>query len=156
MNQRPVYITKEGYAELKDKLQHLIQVRRREVAARLHEALEEGELIENAELEDALREQSFIEGQIQTIEHQLRRAVLIENEVHNNIVIVGCRVTIEEEGTTTPEVYHVVGSAEADPRNGKISNESPLGEALLNKQIGDQAIVAAPDGDIIFNILSIA
>ncbi len=156
MNQRPVYITKEGYAELKNKLQYLTRVRRQEVAARLHKTLGEGELIENAELEDARREQSFIEGQIQAVEHQLRHAVLIENDTRKNIITVGSHVTVEEEGTAIPEVYHVVGSAEADPQKGKISNESPLGAALLNKRIGDRAIVAAPDGDIVFNILSIA
>ncbi len=156
MNQRPVYITEEGYATLETKLQQLKQVRRKEVAARLHEALEEGDLIENAELEDARREQSFVEGQIQTIEHQLHHAVLIENATQKDIVTVGCRVTVEEEGTTIPEIYHIVGSAEADPKQGKISNESPLGEALLNKRIGDKAIVAAPDGDLVFNVLSIA
>lgn len=156
MNQRPVYITPEGYTKLEDKLEQLKKVRRKEVAARLHEALGEGELIENAELEDARREQSFIEGQIKTIQQQLRNAVLISDKTPQDIISVGCHVTVEEEGSSIPEVYHVVGSAEADPKKGKISNESPLGEALLNKRVGDKTIVSAPDGDIVFTVMAIA
>lgn len=155
MNKRPVYLTQEGYEALEQDLQHLKTVRRQEVANRLHAALGEGELIENAELEDARREQSFVEGRIITLEDQLRNAVIITEDTATDVVTVGNHVTVQEVGCDEPETYHVVGSAEADPANGKISNESPLGQALLGKAIGDKAEVFAPDGNIIFEILKI-
>jgi transcription elongation factor GreA len=155
MSERPVYITKEGYDELEKQLAYLRTERRKQIAQRLHAALEEGELIENAELEDARREQSFVEGRIKTIERQLSNAVLIEGGSKEGVVTVGSRVTIAEEDTDDNEVYHLVGSAEADPKRGKISNESPLGQALMGKRIGEKAVVKAPDGDIVFEIVAV-
>ncbi len=155
MSERPVYLTKEGYEELEKELQYLKRERRQEVAERLHNALGEGELIENAELEDARREQAFVEGRIYTLEQQLRDAVLIEKGLEQGVISVGSRVTVEEEGADAPEIYHVVGSAEASPKRGKISNESPLGRALLGKQVGEKAVVKAPDGDIVFHIIAV-
>lgn len=156
MSERPVYLTHEGYAQLQQELEQLKTVRRHEVARRLHDALKEGELIENAELEDARREQAFVEGRVYTLEQMLRSSVIIEeNGQHEDRVIVGSRVKVQEEGQDFPEEYFVVGSAEADPVQGKISNESPLGKALLGKKVGDKATVQAPDGDIVFKILSI-
>jgi transcription elongation factor GreA len=125
------------------------------VAERLHAALGEGELIENAELEDARREQSFLEGRILELEEQQRHAVIIEEALSNDIVNVGNHVTVKEEGYDTPERYHIVGSVEANPRRGKISFESPLGKALLGKGLGEKAVVAAPDGSIVFEIIAI-
>ncbi len=155
MNQRPVYLTEEGYEELENELDHLKRVRRQKVAERLHDALSEGELIENAELEDARREQAFVEGRIYMLEQQLRNAQLIEGGSKEGIINVGSRVTVQEEGSDHPEVYHMVGSAEAYPRDGKISNESPLGRALLGKRVGEEAVVKAPDGDLVFQILAV-
>lgn len=155
MSRRPAYLTEEGYKQIEEELEYLIRVRRREVAERLHDALSEGELIENAELEDARREQSFVEGRIYTLENTLRNAVIIEEGGEKGVVGVGSRVTVEEEGSSTPEVYQVVGSAEASPKQGKISNESPLGRALLGKSVGEKAVVRAPDGDIVFEILAV-
>lgn len=156
MNNRPVYLTPEGHKALEQELEQLKTKRRQEVAYRLHAALEEGELIENAELEDARREQSFVEGRILTLENQLRKAVIIEATASNNgVVSVGSRVIIQEVGTDSPEEYFVVGSAEAAPAHGKISNESPLGTALLGKRKGEKAIVQAPSGDIVFEVLTI-
>lgn len=155
MSNRPVYLTPEGQAALEEELNYLKTVRRQEVANRLHEALGEGELIENAELEDARREQSFVEGRILTLEEQLRNAIIIETNKSDGVVGVGNHVTVQEHGVDEPEEYHVVGSAEADPARGKISNESPLGQALLGKRIGDKAVVQAPDGDIVFDILAV-
>jgi transcription elongation factor GreA len=156
MSNRPVYLTPEGQEALDQELNYLKTVRRQEVANRLHEALSEGELIENAELEDARREQSFVEGRILTLEEQLRKAIIIDaNHSTNGEVGVGSYVTVQEHDVDSPEEYHVVGSAEADPANGKISNESPLGKALLGKRIGQKAVVQAPDGDIVFEILAI-
>jgi len=155
MSNRPVYLTPEGREALEQELNYLKTVRRQEVANRLHEALGEGELIENAELEDARREQSFVEGRILTLEEQLRKAIIIENNQSDGVVGVGSHVTVQEHGIDEPEEYHVVGSAEADPARGKISNESPLGSALLGKHVGDKAVVQAPDGDIVFDILAV-
>jgi len=157
MSEHPVYLTEEGYQQLQEELQHLKTTRRQQLAERLHAALAEGELIENAELEDARREQSFLENRIYAVEQQLRNAVIIEKDNHaaEGVVTIGSHVTVVEEGMEAPEIYHMVGSAEAAPREGKISNESPLGAALLGKKIGEKAVVRAPDGDIVFNILAI-
>lgn len=156
MSERPVYLTREGLAQLQAELEELRTVRRQKVAQRLHDALAEGELIENAELEDARREQAFVEGRIFTLEQMLHSVILIdEMAAKEGYVSVGSYVTIQEEGTTTPEEYQVVGSAEAAPTQGKISNESPLGRALLGKRVGEQAVVRAPDGDIVFRILAV-
>ncbi|MGC9398950.1 MAG: transcription elongation factor GreA [Anaerolineae bacterium] len=155
MDQRPIYITKDGYEELEKELEYLKNVRRKQIAERLHNALTEGDLLENAELEDARREQSFVEGRIQTLQRQLSQAIIIEGGSPGGTVTLGSRVTVMEEGSSFPEVYQVVGSAEASPKDGKISNESPLGQALLGKQIGDKAVVKAPDGPIVFEILAV-
>lgn len=157
MSERPVYLTVTGYQQLLEELNQSKTVQRQKVALRLHDALAEGELIENAELEDARREQAFIEGRIYVLEQQLRNAIIIEaNQPAAGIVILGSRVTVLEEGASLPEVYSMVGSAEASPTEGKISNESPLGKVLLGKRVGEKAIVRAPDGDIVFEILEIA
>ncbi len=157
MSERPVYLTPEGYQQLLEELDYLKTVQRQKVAQRLHDALAEGELIENAELEDARREQAFVEGRIYALEGQVRNAIIIEpNQAAKGVVAIGSRVTVLEEGVDTPEVYQMVGSAEASPKEGKISNESPLGKVLLGKRVGDKAIVRAPDGDIVFKILEIA
>ncbi|MDY0019062.1 MAG: transcription elongation factor GreA [Anaerolineae bacterium] len=155
MSEHPVYLTEEGYKQLQEELHFLKTVRRQQVAERLHNALAEGELIENAELEDARREQAFVEGRVYTLEQQVHDAVIIEGNHQEGVVTIGSHVTVLEEGAATPEIYHMVGSAEADPMEGKISNESPLGAALLGKHIGDKAIVRAPDGNIIFHILTV-
>ena len=156
MSEREMYVTSEGYKALEEELTFLKGARRQEVARRLHDALGEGELIENAELEDARREQSFVEGRIITLEEQLRNAVIIDEQKRpKGVVVVGSTVTVQEDGAATQESYFVVGSAEADPRNGKISNESPLGKALLGKRIGQKAVVRAPHGDIVFTVVSI-
>ncbi len=156
MSQRPVYLTQEGYQQLKAELEYLTTVRRQEVARRLHEALGEGELIENAELEDAQREQAFVESRILTLEQMLRNAIVVEaGEGAPDVVGIGRKVTIREVDGGPLEVYHIVGSMEADPTQGKISNESPLGKALQGKRVGDKATVQAPDGTIVFEIVRI-
>lgn len=157
MSERPVYLTQEGYQQLSEELHFLKTVQRPRVALRLHDALAEGELIENAELEDARREQAFIEGRLYQLEQQLRNATIISpDQTSSDVVNIGSRITVLEEGETTPEIYHMVGSAEASPKEGKISNESPLGKVLLGKRAGDKATVRAPDGNIVFEILEIA
>jgi len=140
---------------LKEELNYLRNVRRREIANRLHDALEEGDLLENAELEDARNEQAFVEGKIIEIEEMLGSAVIIEENGPHESVGLGSRVTITEGDGGAPETYHIVGSAEADPGAGMISNESPLGRALMGKSVGDVAEVNAPDGMLKFKIIGI-
>ncbi len=123
---------------------------------RLHNALGEGELIENAELEIARSEQAFVEGRILDLEERLRRAQIISrNGPDSDVVGIGSTVTVRERGESEDEEYFVVGSSEADPSNGRISNESPLGQALIGKRVGNKAIVRAPDGDLVFDIKAI-
>jgi transcription elongation factor GreA len=153
-----VYLTHEGYDKLEAELNELRTVRRSEVAERLRLALEEGgDLVENAEYDDAKNEQAFIEGRIQYLERLLSRARIIEEteiEGPEDAVRLNSVVTIQEKGYE-PEAYHIVGPAEADPRNGKISDVSPLGRALLGKREGDNVTVKAPDGSFEYVILSV-
>lgn len=139
------FLTQEGYQTLQEELEHLRTVRRQEIANRLHEAMEGGELIENAEYEDAKNEQAFVEGRIKELEILLAAArVVNDDEKHENIQ-VGSKVTLKEEGGEA-ETYIIVGAAEANPRGGKVSNESPLGKALLNHKAGELVKVEAPAG----------
>ena len=135
-------------------MHHLRTIRRQEVARRLHQALAEGDILENAELEDARNEQAFVEGRVLELESMLRNAAIIEEAGPREIVGLGSHVTVVEGGGE-PETYHLVGSAEADPTNGLISNESPLGQALLGRKVGDKATVNAPDGLLEFEIVVI-
>jgi transcription elongation factor GreA len=151
---KPTFLTREGYDKLESELEHLRKVRRREVAERLHHALEEGPILENAELEDARNEQAFVEGRILALESMLGNAVIIENEGSHEVVSLGSHVTVVE-GEGPPETYHLVGSAEANPAEGYISNESPLGQALIGRKVGDTAEVQAPDGSLVFKIVGI-
>lgn len=143
-----MYLTKDGFQKLQEELDFLRTAKRMEVAERLHEAMEGGELIENAEYEAAKNEQAFVEGRIQELEIILAAAHLIDDAAAHQdptLVQVGDTVTIQEEAGD-PEEYTIVGAAEADPRSGKISNESPLGKALLNHHPGDTVTVDAPGG----------
>jgi transcription elongation factor GreA len=151
---RQTFLTPEGYQRLEDELKHLRTIRRQEVAQRLHEALTEGDILENAELEAARNEQAFVEGRILTIENMLRNAAIIEEEGPRETVGLGSRVTVVE-GDQSPETYCIVGSAEADPIKGLISNESPLGQALIGRKIGETAKVNAPDGVLVFEVVNI-
>lgn len=153
MEKQQTFLTRSGYEKLEQELNYLRTVRRQEVAQRLHQALEEGELLENAELEDARNEQAFIEGRILTLENMLRNAVLIE-EGPREVVGLGSYVTIVE-GRGPQETYKIVGSAEADPASGFISNESPLGQALLGRKVGETAEVKAPGGTFTVKIVKI-
>ena len=149
------YLTKDGYQKLQEELEYLRTVKRQEVAERLHEAMEGGELIENAEYEAAKNEQAFVEGRIQEVEIILAAAHIIDDDsAHNdpNLVQVGDTVVIQED-KGDPEEYVIVGAAEADPRSGKISNESPLGKALLNHRPGDVVTVDAPGGSFKVKVL---
>ena len=142
------FLTKEGFQKLQEELDHLRTTKRQEVADRLHEAMEGGELIEDAEYEAAKNEQAFVEGRIQELEMLLATARVIEPEskAHpDGMVSVGSTVTIQEQGFQ-PETYTIVGATEANPREGKISNESPIGKAILNREVGDSVTVETPGG----------
>lgn len=150
------YLTPEGFKEYEERLSFLRSVRRQEVAERLRLALEEGgELVENAEYEDAKNEQAFVEGEIIRLELLLSNAQIIQDDGEKDVVSLGDKVTVQEVGIDELEVYHVVGAAEANPRAGKISYKSPMGRALMNQRIGDKVVVEAPDGDIVFEIKAI-
>ena len=151
------YLTPEGLRTLESRLKHLTEVRRAEVAERLRHAMEEGgDLSENAEYEDAKNEQAFVEGEIARLEAILSSAQVIEAPANKGVVVPGSHVTVVEKGTKQQEIYHLVGSAEANPREGKISVESPLCKALLGAKVNDQVVVNAPDGKITFVIKQIA
>jgi transcription elongation factor GreA len=148
------YLTAEGLARLKAELEELKGPRREALAARLRSAIQMGDLSENADYHKAKEDQAFLEGRIQELEYIIRNAVVIEKAVHSDTVTVGAHVTIQEE-SYPPETYHLVGPQEADPRNGKISHESPIGRALLDRRAGDVVEVEAPGGKTKFKILKI-
>src|SRR3972149_3502927 len=152
MNQ-PTYLTPEGETRLRAELAELTGRRRQELAKRLRAAIQMGDLSENADYHKAKEDQAFLEGRIQEIEAILRMAVIIEKK-QSDVVTVGSHVTIQE-GDSPPETYHVVGAKEADPRNGKISNESPIGKALIDHKVGDVVEAETPSGRIKFKILKI-
>ena len=155
MAEQVAYLTREGLKKLEEELDFLRTTRRAEVAERLHQAMEDGELIENAEYEAAKNEQAFVEGRVLTIETILSEAVLIEDEERSTgIVNVGSKVRVQEDGAK-PEEYTIVGAAEANPAKGLISNESPLGRALLGRKTGDEVKVNAPAGVLSFRIVRI-
>ncbi len=152
MNTKPVYLTAEGLQKLKAELQELITVDRPRVAARIHEAKLDGDLSENAEYEDAKQEQSFLEGRIATLEGQLRNAAVIEKS-NGDSVGLGSKVVIR--GSDGEETFTIVGAAEAAPREGRISNESPVGAALMGRKKGDTVTVNAPSGSIEYTLVRI-
>jgi transcription elongation factor GreA len=152
------FLTRDGYRKLQEELDYLRVYKRQEIADRLHDAMDGGELIENAEYEAAKNEQAFMEGRIKELEIVLATArVIDETVVHQagEAVQVGSTVTLQEEGAD-PEVYTIVGAAEANPASGRISNESPLGKALLNHKVGDRVQVDAPAGAFVVTLLKVA
>lgn len=155
MDRQPTYLTRQGYDKLEEELNYLRTVRRKEIARRLELAIEEGPLLENAELEDARNEQAFVEGRILTLERMLGNAVIIkEEEGPHETIQLGSHVTIVE-GDGPPETYRIVGSAEADPTKGFISNASPLGQALMGHKAGEKVTISAPGGQLEFKIVGI-
>ncbi|RME41330.1 MAG: transcription elongation factor GreA [Caldilineae bacterium] len=152
---KPVYLTPEGKKKLEEELHYLRTVKRAEIAAAIQSAKEEGDLAENSAYDEAKSAQAFLEGRIQTLEAQLREAVIIE-DASTDVVSLGNTVTVVEEGAGEPETYKIVGSAESNPLNGNISNESPIGSALLGKKVGDEVTVKTPGGEVTLRILNIA
>jgi transcription elongation factor GreA len=150
------FLTKEGFQKLQEELDYLRKTKRNEVAERLHEAMEGGELIENAEYEAAKNEQAFVEGRIQELDALLASAKIIEDtgKKKSDGVQLGSKVTIKE-GNFEPDTFIIVGVAEANPREGKISNESPIGKAILGHKIGESVKVETPGGTYTVKILKI-
>ena len=154
MAQTAVYVTAEGLKKLEEELETLRTTKRAEVAVRLHEAMEDGELIENAEYEAAKNEQAFVEGRILEIEHMLAVAKVIEPGAPSDVVRIGSTVVVQENGQK-PEEYKIVGAAEANPKEGLISNESPLGKSLIDHRAGDELEVKAPAGTLRFRVVKV-
>jgi len=147
------YLTPEGEAKLKAELAELTGPKREELSQRLRSAIQMGDLSENADYHKAKEDQAFLEGRIQEIEAILRIATIVEKQ-QSDVVTVGSRVTVQEEGLD-PETFDLVGAKEADPRNGKISNESPFGAALMDHKAGDVVEAETPDGKIRLKILGV-
>ena len=154
MNSKPTYVSREGLAKLRAELDEHVNVRRPEIAGRIHDAKEHGELAENAEYEDAKNEQAFVEGRILALETLIKNAILIEEKHATDHVAIGSTVTVETDDGR--QKFTIVGSAEADPRDGKISNESPVGRALLGRKKGDRIVVKVPAGDFAYKIVAIS
>ncbi|HEY8168866.1 MAG TPA: transcription elongation factor GreA [Candidatus Limnocylindrales bacterium] len=154
MNPKPSYVTAEGMDKLRVELATMIDVRRPEVAARIHEAKAHGDLSENAEYEDAKNEQAFVEGRIQQLEALIKNAIIIDEHHATDHVSIGSTVALKSsEGKDS---YTIVGPTEASPREGRISNESPLGKELLGRKVGDSVTVSAPDGETVYKITGIS
>lgn len=151
-----LYLTPEGLQQLKDELANLKTVRREEIALKLETAIKQGDLKENADYHDAKEEQGFIESRIRQIETMLQRAKVIEKQGPSGIVQVGSTVTVSEDGYDEMETYTIVGAAEADPTKGRISNESPIGSALLGAKQGQTVSAMTPAGPVSFTIHEIS
>jgi transcription elongation factor GreA len=155
MAQKEIRITKEGLNNLEDELQHLLMVRRPEVAEKIKRAREMGGTENNAEYDDAKNDQAFVEGRILMLENIVRNAVAIESPVLPDVVELGNKVLIQNQDGKI-EQYTIVGSTESNPVEGKISNESPVGRALLGKKIGDSIEVSTPAGVFTLKIIEIS
>jgi transcription elongation factor GreA len=150
-----IYLTTEGAAKLKAELEELKGPKRDEMARRLRSAIQMGDLSENADYHKAKEDQGFMEGRIQELEYLLKNARIIDTSgIPSDTIQVGSRVTVQE-GDYPAETYYLVGATEADPRNGKISNESPIGQALIGRHVGDEVTVNTPGGEIKLKILKI-
>jgi transcription elongation factor GreA len=151
---KPTYLSKEGLAKLREELDEMVNIRRAEVAARISEAKQHGDITENAEYEDAKNEQAFVEGRIQSISALIKNAVVIEENHSTTHVQIGS--TVDVRSGDGKERFTIVGSTEADPGAGKISNESPVGRALLGRRRGDKITVKVPAGDFAYKVLEIS
>lgn len=156
MEENVVYVTEEGLHKIKEELEHLKSVKRLEISERLEAAIAQGDLSENADYDYAKQEQAFLEGRIQDLEDALRRAKVIKEGGPADTVQVGSTVTISENGFDAEETYRIVGVQEANPTQGLISNESPIGRALLGAKVGETVTVETPGGGLELEILTIA
>ena len=156
-NNDVIYVTEEGLEKIKTELEYLKSERREEISERLELAISHGDLSENADYDYAKQEQAFVEGRIKDLEDSLRRAQIIDHDGRSDKIRVGSTVTVAEVGfDDEEETYHIVGVHEADPANGRISNESPIGKALLGAKVGQTVKVNAPAGLMQFTVRSIS
>ncbi|MPW27173.1 transcription elongation factor GreA [Alkalibaculum sp. M08DMB] len=157
MAQKEFILTYEGLKKLENDLEYLKTVKRREIAERIKVAREFGDISENAEYDEAKNEQAFTEGKIVEIEHKLKIAKVIDDDdIDTDTVSIGATVKVKDMEFDEECKFVIVGSTEADPYKDKISNESPIGEALLGKKVGDVVVVEIPDGNISYEILKIS
>ena len=153
---KEVILTPEGYEKLKQEIEHLSTARRRDVAERIRIAREFGDIAENAEYDDAKNEQALLEHRIATLEERLRNARVIEKkEISKDVVSIGSKVKLRDVDAKRTVEYHIVGSAEANPAENKLSNESPVGKAIIGHKKGETVEVTAPRGSLKFKILEI-
>ena len=149
------YLTPEGKAKVQAELDDLVNVKRPALAVRLRDAIQQGDLSENADYHVAKEDQAFLEGKILELQAILRNAVIIQDASPNGVVKMGSKVTVQEDGEDSPETYILMGAKEANPREGKISNDSPIGGALLGHKVGETVRAKTPAGEIKFKILKI-
>lgn len=155
-NNQPIFLTPEGLRKVKEELEYLTTTRRMEVAQMIAEAKAEGDISENAGYDEAKTAQGFLEGRIRELEAILKNAqVISDTDAAPNVVTIGRTVTVRELDTDAEEEYTIVGPPEADPNQGRISNESPMGSALLNKRVGEQVVVKSPGGEIVFEVVRV-
>ncbi len=155
MDEKETILTPEGLRKLEDELEVLKSVKRKEVAERIKQSKEFGDLMENSEYEDAKNEQAFVEGRILTLEGMLRNAKVIDNhDVRSDVVTIGSTIRVMDE-SGQEMTYTIVGSAEADPLHDRISNESPVGRALLGKRKGQTVTVQVPAGTTRYTVKAI-
>lgn len=154
--QKQVLLTDEGLKKLEEELDFLKTVRRKEIAEKIKVALSFGDLSENSEYDEAKNEQAMVESRIVTIEAMLKNVKLIdENEINTEIIHVGSRAKVKNLSSDRESTYKIVGSNEANPLEGRISDESPVGKALLGKKPGDKITVETPGGTIVYEVLEI-
>ncbi|HEY6068400.1 MAG TPA: transcription elongation factor GreA [Gaiellaceae bacterium] len=153
---KEVILTSEGYERLKREIEELSTVKRREVAERIRVAREFGDIAENAEYDDAKNEQMLLEHRIATLEERMRAArVITKKDIAKDVVSIGSKVKLRDVAARQTVEYHIVGSAEANPAQNKLSNESPVGKAIIGKKKGETVEVSAPRGTLKFKILEI-
>jgi transcription elongation factor GreA len=152
----PPYLTQEGAERLRAELVELKGPMRQDIAQRLRSAISMGDLSENADYHKAKEDQAFLEGRIMELEYILKNAIIVEQRQGNrDLVEVGAKVVVQDEEEEAAETYHLVGAKEADPRSGKISNESPIGRALIGRRQGETIQVETPGGTVTLKILKI-
>ena len=150
----PIYLTAEGAEKLKAELKDLKGPQRESIAARLRDAIQMGDLSENADYHKAKEDQAFLEGRILELEYTLNNAQIVDGTASKDVVSVGTRVTVQEDDFE-PETFYIVGAKEADPRSGKISHESPFGRALMEHRVGEVVVAQTPGGTTRLKILKI-
>ena len=156
MSRKEVILTEEGLKQLQDEVSLLSTVKREEVAERIRSAREFGDITENSEYDDAKNEQALLEHRIALLQEKLRRArVIKDSEIETDKVCIGSTVTLRDKDAGETRVYTLVGSAEADPTNARLSNESPVGQAIIGKRVGDVVTVPVPVGALNYEIMAI-